>query len=511
MYKRRLHFFMIMLMLNVSSHAQTFWYKYSPTYFFYNSSVVTPDLGLIIAANATDTTAYMVARIMRIDSVGNMIWSKQMDLTPDTGREMFADIIATSDSCYLAAGTFYQGGGNTGGICIHKFDPDGNTKWVHVLSPDSCSNYITGGYSTFSVIEAADKGFVISGSLATFNASGIFMLKTDSTGNPEWFRAYNNSSDDLRYLYKNLCRDQDSGFVMFTQFYDLNQDAMLVHVDKSGNLIWSAALDSTNAMMLNAIYNFNGEVYLSFDKAFAKTNLDTADIHLTLHTPAAFPSIDFRTISKCFNGDFAVVYVTSNGTTHVTGNLRTDSLGNFKSAHVYDALQFPDQITELPDGRFLYGGTGTSNSTFYTDVILFDTAMSIPCYEDTISFLTDTLTERLHFAPVTETICYMASYDPAISWHDVGTVIDYCAYAKIPSIEKSGINIFPNPTKGDLHLSGNEMNAEISLYSISGSKLFARRSTAQIQDLDLTPYPKGVYVLQVSGQVTVTRVKIILQ
>src|SRR5436190_1681562 len=99
-----LFIFLLLQLLSAKIHAQTFWNKYSPSYVLNNSSVVTPDNGLIVATNSTDSS-WIVARLMRIDSAGSIVWSTQMNLTPDTGRGWFVDVIKTSDSCYLAAGT----------------------------------------------------------------------------------------------------------------------------------------------------------------------------------------------------------------------------------------------------------------------------------------------------------------------------------------------------------------------------------------------------------------------
>jgi hypothetical protein len=504
----RLIFLLAIIFLPAKSEAQTFWMRYSPTYVMFNSSVVTPDNGLIVATNYTDSS-WLVPRLMRIDSSGNIVWSKQMDLLPDTGRGWFVDVIATHDSCYMAGGAFYEGNSGMGGIFIHKFDSNGDTKWSRVLYPYSCSNNVTGGYSTTSIIETADKGFAISGTLAASMVNAMFLLKTDSAGYPEWFRCYDVNPYNLQYMEKNLCQDQDSGFVIFDQPDFLSQDAILVHVDKSGNLIWSATLDSTNVVSLNSISNLNGEVYFTFGNGFAKSSLDSTDIHMKVYTPP-IPSIEIRSISKCSNGDFALAYMWWNGT-NLLGSMRTDSSGNIKTAHSYNATVLPDQMTELPDGRFLLQGTGTSGNDFYTDVLLLDSAMNVPCYNDSISFLTDTLTERLRFSPVTETICHVAFYDPVTTWHKTGTAVDFCATENLLSLQPSGITVSPNPSTGKLRLSGVEEILAIELYAISGQKLMMQKINGSQVDFDLSSYPKGVYFIRVVEMQSSEVFKIILE
>src|SRR5690606_22525758 len=65
------------------------------------------------------------------------------------------------------------------------------------------------------------------------------------------------------------------------------------------------------------------------------------------------------------------------------------------------------------------------------------------------------------------------------------------------------ISIHPNPTKNFVNISSNKQLDEISLYSLEGKLL---EKHANIQKLDLSKYPKGVYIVTVqSGKLQKTQ------
>src|SRR6185295_15520045 len=143
---KSLYLFLLAVLLCDGLYAQTFSKKYSPTYYTYNSSILTPDGGLLIATNATDSS-WMVPRLMRIDSSGGIVWSTQMNLLPEMNRGRFVDIVATYDSCYLAVGQMMSGS-TYAGIFMHKFDGNGVAKWSKLITPNSCNASIFGTYES---------------------------------------------------------------------------------------------------------------------------------------------------------------------------------------------------------------------------------------------------------------------------------------------------------------------------------------------------------------------------
>jgi len=70
------------------------------------------------------------------------------------------------------------------------------------------------------------------------------------------------------------------------------------------------------------------------------------------------------------------------------------------------------------------------------------------------------------------------------------------------------LKIFPNPTTSivTLQIDGtqDEIDGIISLYSLSGAKIATQLATSYTTDIDLSPYPAGIYLatIQINGKTT---------
>lgn len=77
---------------------------------------------------------------------------------------------------------------------------------------------------------------------------------------------------------------------------------------------------------------------------------------------------------------------------------------------------------------------------------------------------------------------------------------------QVNSIEKhtkeSPITLYPNPTQSNFHVTNVGMNASISVLSSSGQLIY---KVVGISEIDMTPFPDGVYFIKVvdSEQTTV--------
>jgi hypothetical protein len=59
--------------------------------------------------------------------------------------------------------------------------------------------------------------------------------------------------------------------------------------------------------------------------------------------------------------------------------------------------------------------------------------------------------------------------------------------------------IYPNPSKGLIHISAGITESEISIYNISGQCVYATKTEqGKITNADLTHLPKGIYIVESS-------------
>ena len=148
--------------------------------------------------------------------------------------EVARSVIQTSDGGYLLAGETASFGVGGKDFWLAKTDASGNMEW----------NNTYGGASndmSFSVVEAGDGGYVLTGRTNSFGAgiADFWLVKVDSSGNHEWNKTYGGSGVDAARCVINT---DDGGYVLagFTQSFGAGgQDFWLVKVDSSGGQEWN--------------------------------------------------------------------------------------------------------------------------------------------------------------------------------------------------------------------------------------------------------------------------------
>jgi len=125
---------------------------------------------------------------------------------------------------------FYEG-------YLMKTNEQGDTLWVR--------KYTTPGHLFVTdCIQARDHGYLLAGDLmdSVFTDRNMFIIKTDSSGIPEWSRSFSGPEYDNLYSLTTL---SDSSIILTgnTVSYTIhNLDAQVLKLDPAGNIIWSRQL-----------------------------------------------------------------------------------------------------------------------------------------------------------------------------------------------------------------------------------------------------------------------------
>ena len=194
--------------------------------------IVTDDEGYIILGQ---TTSFGAGEgdvwLIKTDSTGNMQWNKTYG---GIGGDKGWKIITTSDNGYAIAGITdsYGQGGND--YWLFKTDSLGTLQW----------NMTFGGTEderARGIIETTDNGFLLTGWSGSYGAGGldIWLVKTDSNGNPEWNQTYG-GADTERGI--STIPTNDGGYITAGNTASFGQgetDLYLVKIDNSGNMAWN--------------------------------------------------------------------------------------------------------------------------------------------------------------------------------------------------------------------------------------------------------------------------------
>lgn len=197
------------------------------------SVLATPDSGFLLAGfTFGGTTLSRDGFILKTDAAGNLLWVKRVD--HNGASNTFHSISPARNGQYVYSG---RSGGGAGG----QYD-------MYMCLADSIGNMIWG--KTFGGVdwdwgwwaeETADGGFIMTGESQSFGigSNDIYLVKTDSVGNKMWSKVYGSSTFE-----KGLWVHQDDNRYYiggYTQgFVPGNTDAktFLMKTDDTGNPLW---------------------------------------------------------------------------------------------------------------------------------------------------------------------------------------------------------------------------------------------------------------------------------
>lgn len=181
----------------------------------------------IILAGADSTQN---SYIVKLDSAGNVIWSKKCD-----SQTYFGDI-AVIDTCYYLVGSIHysQIANIDENLFVTKFDRNGNVLWSKMYDTH---------YNIFEseVSVSHEKKLVINGSISVGNSSfGTMIAQIDTSGILEWSKMYDLS--EYTVVYNSSIAK--SGNILTTGIIETDYRILFVMTDSLGNFI--AARKYTN-------------------------------------------------------------------------------------------------------------------------------------------------------------------------------------------------------------------------------------------------------------------------
>jgi len=194
----------------------------------------TADGGYIVGG-VTPPSAYEIVQgwIAKLDSSGKLQWQKVLGSSQSV---MANSVIQTSDGGYALAGLAQAN------VFVAKFDSSGNVKWQTVYTSPSSLGL---GYS---IVQTSDGGYMVGG----YDNDSPFLalaLKLGSSGNVRWAKTYNISGAASKFF--SVRQTSDGGYAFSGQFYTgigyyYGYNAWTVKTDSSGNVQWQKAYGNPN-------------------------------------------------------------------------------------------------------------------------------------------------------------------------------------------------------------------------------------------------------------------------
>jgi hypothetical protein len=173
--------------------------------------------------------------IAKIDASGNRHWIRKLfKLEPDfRGSTGISQVGQTGDGGYIFGGyrSFVSDFGSKQIILIIKTDSEGNEQWNRTFDENTYQyNYF------ISIQQTQDSGYILAESTTHDNTNDVRIIKLDSNGKTEWIRTFENS------LRPSLHQTLDGSYIISIsrgKYEDRYPETSLKKLDSKGNDIWN--------------------------------------------------------------------------------------------------------------------------------------------------------------------------------------------------------------------------------------------------------------------------------
>ena len=180
------------------------------------------------------------------------------------GTEDASGLVQTDDGGYLIAGYTNSFGAGGFDFWLVRINSAGEMLW----------NKTYGGTAddiAYSLVEAADGGFVLAGMTKSFGSgdADFWLVKTDSSGNMEWNKTYGGNNFDLAVT---VVRTADNGYALAgrsSSFGNGTYEAWLVKVDSVGEMEWNRTYGGTGNDWANCVVQTSDGGYAVFGNTFS--------------------------------------------------------------------------------------------------------------------------------------------------------------------------------------------------------------------------------------------------
>ncbi|NIN01751.1 MAG: hypothetical protein GTO24_27725 [candidate division Zixibacteria bacterium] len=224
----------MIVVLLLGSHAQAQEVVWVKTYGGYGSdrawgSCPTADGGFVLVGFTTvygyDIQIYMV----KTDSKGDTLWTR---VYGGYGWDQANSVQPTADGGYVMAG-WGDSYGNAVQAYLIKTNSRGDTLWFRTYGGVDLDDAI-------SVQQTSDGGYIFVGSTHSYGAGhwDVYLVKTDSTGVPEWTRVYGGVTDDRGAWVE---QTTDGGYIVtgYTESFAPHRGVYLLKTDSEGDTLWT--------------------------------------------------------------------------------------------------------------------------------------------------------------------------------------------------------------------------------------------------------------------------------
>jgi len=471
--------------------------------------VATYDNNYIIAGEK-DNVPY----VFKLDSAGNILWNKKIGNDINTS---FNCIISTKDSCYLLAGQSINSTNSTFDTYYVKINSNGDTIWSKSIDLGS-DEY------TYSIQQTYDNGYIIAGQTdqSVVPYSKIFIIKIDSIGNITWTKIL--GGNEYNYAYS-VRQTSDNGYLMMGYIQNTTDEGTcLIKLSSSGNISWSK--ENINSSGCDVIVNANGLICLMADFSSGGDIISKIDFsgnviwskNFSVASTGFGYNYPVHRLIKTSDGGYVFVTTGQWGAQGVQ-LIKIDSLANLIWSE--DLLLNASDIKESNDRGLIVLGNGplqgvkmNKNINQHIGIIKMDSlGNSIECVQQQM-IISNTTT--VSFTPVIFTSNTGSVFNilhPLVS-NSTLSGINGCVgieggVEENPT-DENVLQVFPNPTSDHIILKFSQnTKATIKIYNLLGEIKYTSIMSSPETTIDIADLAKGVYIVEVATEKKIMRKKFV--
>jgi len=259
------------------------------------------------------------------------------------GSGMGFSVIENGSEGYVVTGPTWDGQG----IYLLKTDISGNQVWKKTYGDSDESGVEIG----MSVIESSDNSYVIAGATTINGASIVALMKTDLNGDTLWTRSYGPGWGI------SVAETSDSCYILL---YDSQEGASLIKTDLNGDTLWTRSYGTAGAMFSGSVIESNNGDYV-LTGGFGEEPYSTGIIKVddngdTLWTKRYDIGKGGSSIIESTDGGYVIVGDIE-WNSYSSWLIKTDVNGDMIWTETYeDSNSFGGSVIESNNGGFVIGG-----------------------------------------------------------------------------------------------------------------------------------------------------------
>jgi hypothetical protein len=225
------------------------------------SVIETTDGGFIFVGEANNSHLGLAAHLIKINSDGDVQWSKALQSAVYYDVSAFHDIEPTNDGGYIATGSFTSYATDKGSF-VARFNSSGDTIWTRSLVYTYNNYNLTGR----SVVQTSDGGFIVLGSTSNTSTASSYapIIKLNSAGDTVWTKAFvfsiygSNVSNNLNTIRQT----PDGGYIIagnakMGTSTNYGNYALLIKTDSLGDTLWTRKYNNSDPDNMTSLYIYS--------------------------------------------------------------------------------------------------------------------------------------------------------------------------------------------------------------------------------------------------------------